>query len=111
MPDDPSTMPDKPTAEGTLSSSLALWILGLTRYTEHKDADEKFSIVQNPQTRWALFLMTTVVPVVGYLLMLLPIRFYNITGESHRQMMKEIMRRREAAGSAPVDLSEGDPAE
>lgn len=95
--------------EGTLSSSLALWILGLTKYIEHKDADEKVSIVQNSQTRWALFLMTTVVPIVGYLLMLLPIRFYNITGESHRQMMREIMRRREAA--VPEIVPQGDISE
>ena len=33
------------------------------------------------------------------------------TGEVPYQMMKEIMRRREAAGSAPVDMSEGEPAE
>ena len=78
--------------EGTLSSALALWVLGLTNYVEHKD--EKVSITQNPQTRWALFLMTTAAPVLGYLLMLIPIRFYNITGEAHREMMQEILRRR-----------------
>ncbi len=78
--------------EGTLSSALALWVLGLTNYVEHKD--EKVSSTQNPQTRWALFLMTTAAPVLGYLLMLIPIRFYNITGEAHREMMQEILRRR-----------------
>ena len=82
--------------EGTMSSALALWILGLTKYIEHDDADEKVSMVQNPRTRWALFLMTTVAPILGYLLMLIPIKFYNITGESHREMMREILKRREA---------------
>ena len=38
--------------------------------------------------------MTTVVPAVGYLLMLIPMHFYNITGESHRKMMAEIKERR-----------------
>lgn len=38
--------------------------------------------------------MTTIVPAVGYLLMLIPMHFYNITGDGHRQMMKEILERR-----------------
>lgn len=42
----------------------------------------------------ALFLLTTLVPAIGYLLMLVPMHFYNITGDGHRQMMKEIMERR-----------------
>lgn len=78
--------------EGTLSSFICLRILSATNYVEHT-VDE--STIQNPQTRLALFLMTTVFPAVGYLLMLIPIHFYKITGESHRQMMKEIMARRE----------------
>jgi len=39
--------------------------------------------------------MTTVFPIVGYLLMLIPMHFYNITGDGHRMMIKEIMARRE----------------
>ena len=46
------------------------------------------------KNNWALFLMTTIVPAVGYLLMLIPMHFYNITGDGHRQMMKEILERR-----------------
>lgn len=79
--------------EGTLASFICLRLLAATNYVEHTvDA----STVQNPQTRLALFLMTTVFPAVGYLLMLIPIRFYHITGESHRQMMREILERRRA---------------
>ena len=40
--------------------------------------------------------MTTVFPMIGYLLMLIPMHFYNITGDGHRKMIKEIMERREA---------------
>ena len=40
--------------------------------------------------------MTTVFPMIGYLLMLVPMHFYNITGDGHRKMIKEIMERREA---------------
>ena len=44
--------------------------------------------------------MTTLFPLAGFALMLLPMMFYNITGEKHRQMMKDIMARREAAYEA-----------
>ena len=40
--------------------------------------------------------MTILVPALGYLLMLIPMHFYNITGESHRRMMEEIKVRRAA---------------
>ena len=40
--------------------------------------------------------MTTVFPIIGYLLMLVPMHFYNIKGDGHRKMIKEIMERREA---------------
>ena len=98
--------------EGTMSSALALWVLGLTKYVEH--GDDKISIVQNPQTRWALFLMTTIAPVLGYLLMLIPIHFYNITGKSHHEMMEAILERRnmrmsdEASAQTP-DAGDSNP--
>lgn len=78
--------------ENTLSSSIGLAVLGFTGYIQHTEG----SLVQNSQTNWALFLLTTVVPAVGYLLMLVPMHFYNITGDGHRKMMKDIMQRREA---------------
>lgn len=78
--------------ENTLSSSMGLAILGFTGYIQHTEG----SLVQNTETNWALFLLTTVVPAIGYLLMLIPMHFYNITGDDHRQMMKDIMERREA---------------
>ncbi|MCD7873161.1 MAG: MFS transporter [Clostridiales bacterium] len=78
--------------ENTFSSSIGLAVLGFTGYIQHTEG----SLVQNSQTNWALFLLTTVVPAVGYILMLVPMHFYNITGQSHREMMKEIMAKREA---------------
>ncbi len=78
--------------ENTFSSSIGLAVLGFTGYIQHTEG----SLVQNTQTNWALFLLTTLVPAIGYLLMLVPMHFYNITGDGHRQMMKEIMERREA---------------
>lgn len=35
----------------------------------------------------------TISYALGYLLMLIPMHFYNITGDSHRKMMKEIAQR------------------
>jgi len=77
--------------ENTFSSSIGIAILGITGYIVHEDGN----VIQNAQTNWALFLLTTLVPAIGYLLMLIPMHFYNITGESHRAMMKDIFARRE----------------
>ncbi len=79
--------------EGTLSSFICLRVLSLTGYAEHTSG---VSVVQNMATRKGLFAMTTLFPLAGYVLMLIPMFFYNITGEKHRQMMKDIMARREA---------------
>ena len=76
--------------ENTFSSSIGLWVLGKTSYIPHEEG----SVAQNEKTNLALFLMTILVPAVGYLLMLIPMHFYNITGESHRKMMEVIMERR-----------------
>ncbi len=78
--------------ENTFASSIGLYILSLTGYTQHEEG----SLVQNDATNWALFLMTTLVPAAGYLLMLVPMQFYNITGKSHKKMMLEIKERRAA---------------
>lgn len=78
--------------ENTFSSSIGLAILGFTGYVQHTEG----SLIQNTETNWALFLLTTLAPAIGYLLMLIPMHFYNITGDGHRQMMKEIMERRAA---------------
>ena len=79
--------------ENTFSSSIGLFVLGLTHYQTHENG----SLVQNDATNWALFLLTTVVPAVGYLLMLLPMAFYNISGDGHRRMMQDIKERRAQA--------------
>lgn len=83
--------------EGTLSSFICLRVLSKTGYVEHTT---NIPTVQNLATRRGLFAMTTLFPLAGFALMLVPMMFYNITGEKHRQMMKEIMARREAAYEA-----------
>lgn len=92
--------------ENTLSSSIGLAVLGFTGYIQHTEG----SLAQNTETNWALFLLTTLVPAIGYLLMLVPMHFYNITGDGHRKMMKEIMARRAACKAdgeqAPAETAE-----
>ncbi|MBS6629169.1 MAG: MFS transporter [Clostridiales bacterium] len=92
--------------ENTLSSSIGLAVLGFTGYIQHTEG----SLTQNTETNWALFLLTTLVPAIGYLLMLVPMHFYNITGDGHRKMMKEIMARRAARKAdgeqAPAETAE-----
>ena len=77
--------------ENTLSSSIGLAILGWVGYKSHTEG----SMVQSAATNNTLFFLTVLLPAVGYLLMLVPMHFYNITGDGHRQMMKEIKARRE----------------
>lgn len=91
--------------ENTFASSIGLFILGLTGYSAHTEG----SVAQNPETNWALFLMTTIVPAIGYLLMLIPIHFYNITGKGHRKMMQDIMAARAKRRAEGENVS--DPAE
>ncbi|MCR5041364.1 MAG: MFS transporter [Clostridia bacterium] len=90
--------------ENTFSSSIGLWALGLTGYKQHTEG----SLAQNRGTNLALFIMTTLIPAVGYLLMMVPMYFYNITGESHRRMMAEIAERRKAQAPAegPADSAQ-----
>lgn len=97
--------------ENTFSSSIGLAILGLTHYSNHQEG----SLIQNAATNKAMFYLTTIAPAVGYLLMLVPMHFYNITAKSHKQMMTEIMARRaemaENRNSAEKDTVENGTAQ
>ncbi len=76
----------------SVSSTIALTILGYAAYATHEDA---IPVPQTHDAKLALLSLETLVPMVGYLLMLIPIIFYNITGNDHRMMMAEIKERRE----------------
>lgn len=89
--------------ENTFSSYICMKILSLTGYTEHDAASDSVSVVQGLKARKGLFGMTTLLPALGYLLMLVPMIFYNITGDGHRQMVKEIAERRAARGESFED--------
>ena len=86
--------------ENTFSASIGLSVLGKTGYIEHAEG----SVAQNEKTRWALFIMTTIVPALGYLLMLIPMHFYKITGEKHHEIMQELAVRRAALADAENDF-------
>ena len=75
--------------ENSVSSAIGMAILAYTGYIAHDEG----SVMQNSQTNMALFLMTTILPAVGYLLMLVPMAFYNISGKDHHKMIEEIKAR------------------
>lgn len=86
--------------ENTFSASIGLSVLSRTGYVEHAEG----SVAQNEATRRALFIMTTIIPAVGYLLMLVPMHFYKITGKKHREMVEELANRRAALAEAEEDV-------
>jgi len=93
--------------ENSFSSYLGLAFLGRTGYKQHTEG----SLVQNLGTNKALFFLTTLAPAIGYLLMCVPMIFYNITGEGHKKMMEEIKKRREEAVKEGISaLPEETPA-
>ena len=53
------------------SSSIGIAILGITGYIVHEEGN----VIRNAQTNWAFVLLTTLVPAIGYLLMLIPMHF------------------------------------
>lgn len=77
--------------ENSVSSSIGFAVLAYTGYIAHTDG----SLVQNTATNQALFFMTTLLPAIGYALMLIPMAFYNISGKSHRQMIEDLKERHE----------------
>ncbi len=86
--------------ENSVSSSIGFAILSYTGYIAHTEG----SLIQNAATNKALFFMTTLLPAIGYLLMLVPMAFYNISGKSHRQMIEDLKERHaeEAAQTGAV---------
>lgn len=75
----------------SVSSTIALAILGWAAYRTHTDA---IATAQTVTAKYALLSLETLVPMAGYLLMLVPIIFYNITRADHDKMMKEIAERK-----------------
>lgn len=85
--------------ENSVSSAIGLAILSYTGYIAHKEG----SLIQNAATNKALFFMTTLLPAIGYALMLIPMAFYNISGKSHHIMIEEIKARHEKKLSIDKD--------
>lgn len=75
----------------SVSSTIALFILGAANYVTHEDA---VATAQGAGAKFALLSLQSLVPMAGYLLMLLPIFFYNISRKDHDRMMAEIAQRR-----------------
>ena len=75
----------------SVSSSIALAILGFANYATH---DNAIAVAQTQSAKFALLSLETLVPMIGYLLMLIPIIFYNISRKDHDTMMSDIAQRR-----------------
>ena len=75
------------------SASIALFVLGLAKYATHEDA---IPVPQTDNAKFALFALFTLIPIFGYLLMMIPLKFYNITAQGHRKMLAEIKERKKA---------------
>ncbi|MDR1734959.1 MAG: MFS transporter [Oscillospiraceae bacterium] len=91
-----STMSFTGKLTNSAASSLTLFMLGLAKYQTHADA---IYTAQSADARFALVALFTLVPCAALLLMLVPIYFYNITGEKHRQIAAELAERKAAAES------------
>ena len=78
----------------SVSSSIALFILNFAKY-QQGSVDNGFKPIEQPHSaRFALFACISLVPMIGYLIMLLPIHFYGISREQHELMLAEIAQRR-----------------
>ena len=74
------------------SSAIGLFILGLANYVTHENT---IPVEQPDGAKFALFALYTLVPIAGYLLMMIPLSFYPITGKDHKRMKAEIAERKQ----------------
>ncbi|MGN0635852.1 MAG: MFS transporter [Acutalibacteraceae bacterium] len=77
----------------SVSSTIGLAVLGLANYATHENA---VAVAQTFTAKNALLSCMTLIPMGGYILMLLPILFYSISRKQHTQMMAEIAARKAA---------------
>lgn len=77
----------------SVSSTIGLAILGFAGYATHEDA---IAVAQTLDAKEALLSCMTTVPMAGYLLMLVPIIFYNISRKQHNKIMADIAERKKA---------------
>lgn len=75
----------------SVSSTIALAVLGFANYVTHEDA---VATAQSASAKFALLSLESLVPMLGYILMIIPIFFYNISRKDHDRMMKEIAERK-----------------
>lgn len=79
----------------SVSSSIALFILRFAHYDQGSGDRGLLPIPQPSSARFALFACISLVPMIGYLIMLIPIHFYGISRQQHELMLAEIAQRRE----------------
>ena len=77
----------------SVSSTIGLAVLGFANYATHEDA---VAVAQTLSAKNALLSCMTTIPMLGYVLMLVPILFYSINRKQHTQMMADIAARKAA---------------
>jgi Na+/melibiose symporter-like transporter len=78
------------------ASSVSL-LLYLFAFVQPKSINSVIVIQQqSDKTLFGIFCMITVMPVAGWLLSLIPIRFYDFIGDKRRQAQMDIVDRRKA---------------
>ena len=75
---------------GTVTASVGAAVLKFINYHQG-------STVQTEQTKFYIFALFTIVPVITGALGYIPMIFYNLTGEKRDKMYAELMERRSAA--------------
>ena len=76
------------------SSSIALFVLQFAKYNQGNGDRGLLPIPQPVSARYALFACISLIPMIGYLIMLVPIHFYSISRQQHELMLSEIAERR-----------------
>ncbi len=82
----------------TLTSAIGAAVLKLINY-------QQGSTVQTDKTKFYIFALFTIVPVVTGALGYIPMFFYNLTGEKRDKMYADLMERRSAAAKKATEAA------
>ncbi|MGI6701781.1 MAG: MFS transporter [Christensenellales bacterium] len=82
-----------------LQVTAVSWILVLIAFVQPVEINKEIIIQhQSEKTLNGMFMMITILPVIGWILSVIPMQFYDFTGEKRKTAHMEIIRKREEAG-------------
>jgi len=85
----------------TVTASVGAAVLKLINY-------QQGSTVQSDKTKFYIFCLFTIVPVITGALGYIPMLFYNLTGEKRDKMYADLMERRSAAARAATNAKDNE---